>query len=78
MIFVKGLGVRETTFKTVGMLPPARGRWNVRVGGGHIVFVSEDPQVEPYIPLGNRVHPLVEWADNPGVKLVQPKEDERV
>ncbi len=70
----KGVVVRQMTFETVGMLPKSEGRWNVRLGGGHIVFVNEDPNVEPLILVRGegQVRKVVDYATTPGVELLQP------
>jgi len=69
----RDLVVRETTFKTVGLLPASNGRWHVREGGGHVWFVNENPAVQPYC-LQNGVFAAVVdgWID-PTAPLIMPK-----
>jgi len=61
------------TFKTIGILPNARGRWHVRTGGGHVVFVNEDPDVTPYALLDAGLTPIIDWATDPTAPLLVPK-----
>lgn len=61
------------TFKTVGILPAAAGRWHVREGGGHLWFVSEDPSVKPYALYQGVITPVVDAAVDPEAPLIMPK-----
>lgn len=62
-------------FKTVGLLPVSAGRWHVREGGGHLWFVSEDPNVAPMVFYNGVMTPVVDAKDDAEAPLIMPKVD---
>jgi hypothetical protein len=65
--------VQEMTFRTVGVLPIANGRWHVREGGGHIWFVNENPEVCPYCLQNGVFVAVVDAGVEPQAPLIQPR-----
>lgn len=61
------------TFETIGYLPAALGKWHVRSGGGHVWFVNEDADVEPYVLLNGVMTPVVDAQVDTTAPLVIPK-----
>ena len=66
--------MKEMHLETVGYLPVARGQWHVRMGGGHLWFVNEDPDVSPMVFLNGEMTPVVDWVESPTAPLIMPKE----
>lgn len=67
--------MKEMTFRTVGVLPVTGGRWHVREGGGHIWFVNEDTDVQPYCLQNGVMVAVVDVADDMEAPLIMPKVD---
>jgi len=63
------------TFRTVGLLPVSSGRWHIREGGGHVWFVNENPDVQPYCLQNGVMVAVVDVAENVDAPLIQPKVD---
>lgn len=67
--------MKEMTFRTIGVLPAAAGRWFIREGGGHIWFVSEDAAVAPMVLSDGELRQVVDYATDATAPLIMPKVD---
>lgn len=65
--------MQETTFRTVGVLPIAEGRWHIRQGGGHTYFVNEDPDVDHFALVDGSFVRAVDGIEQGEAPLIQPR-----